>query len=260
MRIYYQSFLDPEEQSSYFARLGEFLGRVVEPGTEVEIGGITPPDAYPCRLSELRGAVQVVDNVIDAEERGFDAAIIGHFQDAGLFEARTAVDIPVLGLGEASLLNAGQLGRGIGLVTIDDVYLNWHREQAEVYGIPDRLVGVTALKTPFADLMAAFDDAAVWARVRDEFIACARPLVAAGAEVVLSAGGIFCTLSAREPELTVDGAVVPNSVAWVTKMAEVAVKLDLRPSRRSTYAKAPPEAIAEFREAAAATRGGGHGG
>jgi Asp/Glu/hydantoin racemase len=250
MRIYYQSFLDPEEQPSYFARLGEFLASVVEPGTEVELGGVTPPDSHPCRLSELRGALQTVDKIVDAAERGFDAAVIGHFQDAGLYEARTAVDIPVLGMGETSLLNAGQLGRGIGLVTIDDVYLSWHREQADVYGVADRVVGVTALKTPFDDLMAAFDDAEVWARVRDEFIACARPLVTAGAEVVLSAGGIFCTLSAREPELHVDGAVVPNSVAWVTKLAEVAVKLDLRPSRRSTYAKAPAAAIAELREAA----------
>jgi Asp/Glu/hydantoin racemase len=251
MRIYYQSFLDPEEQPSYFARLREFLDSVVDPGTEIEVGGITPPDSHPCRLSELRGGLQTVDNVIGAAERGFDAAIIGHFQDAGLYEARTAVDIPVLGMGESSLLNAGQLGRGIGLVTIDHVYLSWHREQADVYGVADRLTGVTALKTPFDDLMAAFDDAEVWARVRDEFIACARPLVTAGAEVILSAGGIFCTLSAREPEMHVDGAVVPNSVAWVTKLAEVAVKLDLRPSRRSTYAMAPAAAIAEFREAAA---------
>jgi Asp/Glu/hydantoin racemase len=251
MRIYYQSFLDREHQPSYFDRLGQFLESVADPGTEIEIGGISPPDSHPCRLSELRGGLQTVDKIIDAAERGFDAAIIGHFQDAGLYEARTAVDIPVLGLGESSLLNAGQLGRGIGLVTIDDVYLSWHREQADVYGIADRLIGVTALKTPFDDLMAAFDDADVWARVRDEFIACARPLVAGGAEVVLSAGGIFCTLSAREPEMTVDGAVVPNSVAWVTKLAEVAVKLDLRPSRKGTFAMAPPAAIAEFREAAA---------
>jgi Asp/Glu/hydantoin racemase len=229
MRIYYQSFLDRDHQPSYFERLEAFLGSVVDPGTEIEVGGISPPDSHPCRLSELRGGLQTVENVLEAQERGCDAAVIGHFQDAGLYEARTAVDIPVLGLGEASLLNAGQLGRGIGLVTIDDVYLSWHREQADVYGIADRLIGVTALKTPFDDLMAAFDEADVWARVRDEFIACARPLVAAGAEVVLSAGGIFCTLSAREPEMHVDRAVVPNSVAWVTKLAEVAVKLDLRP-------------------------------
>jgi Asp/Glu/hydantoin racemase len=250
MRIYYQSFLDREHQPSYFERLEAFLDSVADPGTEIEVGGISPPDSHPCRLSELRGGLQTVDKIIDAAERGFDAAIIGHFQDAGLYEARTAVDIPVLGLGEASLLNAGQLGRGVGLVTIDDVYLSWHREQADVYGIADRLIGVTALKTPFEDLMAAFDDADVWAKVRDEFIACARPLVVAGAEVILSAGGIFCTLSAREPEMTVDRAVVPNSVAWVAKLAEVAVKLDLRPSRRGTYATAPAAAIAEFREAA----------
>jgi alpha-beta hydrolase superfamily lysophospholipase len=83
--------------------------------------------------------------------------------------------------------------------------------------------------------------------VRGAFEACARPLVARGAEVVMSAGGIFALLSAQERGATVDGAVVLNPLALTAKLAEVAVKLDLRPCRSGAFAAAPARAREEFR-------------
>ncbi len=38
-----------------------------------------------------------------AEREGYDAFVIGHFQDAGLYEARSVTNLPVLALGEASM-------------------------------------------------------------------------------------------------------------------------------------------------------------
>ena len=253
MRIYHQSFLDPDAHAPYFSRLEAYLAEIADPGTVFEVGGVRPPDAALSRLSELRCAVSAIDAIIDAAERGFDAAVIGHFQDSGLYEARSAVDIPVLGMGEASMLHAAQLGRGVGLVTIDDVFLSWHAEQADLYGLGDRLVGVTSMSTPPDKLVAAFEDGTVAAAVREGFIAAARPLVRRGAEVVMSAGGLFALLSAGQPSFTVDGAVVLNPLAVTAKLAEVAVKLQLRPSRASTFARAPRQAVEEFRTMA---RGG----
>jgi Asp/Glu/hydantoin racemase len=255
VRIYHQSFLDPDQHPAYFARLRAHLAQVADPGTEFEVGGVSPPDAALSRLSEFRCAVSAVANIIDAEERGFDAAVIGHFQDSGLYEARCAVDIPVLGLGEASMLYAGQLGRGFGLVTIDDVFVSWHAEQAEVYGLRERLAGVTSMHTPPAELVAAFDDDAAAGAVHDAFVAAARPLVARGAEVVISAGGLFALLSAGRPAFDVDGAVVLDPLSLTAKLAEVAVKLGHRPSRAGTFARAPRQAVEEFRTLA---RGGAH--
>jgi allantoin racemase len=252
VRIYHQSFLDPDAHAPYFARLRDHLAQIADPGTEFEVGGIRPADTALSRLSEFRCAVAAVDNVIDAAERAFDAAVIGHFQDSGLYEARSSVDIPVLGLGEASMLYAGQLGRGFGLVTIDDVFVGWHAQQAEAYGLRERLVGVTSMRTPPDELVAAFDDDGAAASVREAFIDSARPLVRRGAEVVMSAGGLFALLSAHQPVFDVDGAVVLNPLSLTAKLAEVAVKLELRPSRASTFARAPQQAVDEFRALARA--------
>lgn len=247
MRIYYQSFLDPDQHGPYFERLSSYLAEVADPGTEFEIGGLTPPDVALSRLTEFRGSVRVVENAIAAAERGIDAIVIGHFQDSGLYPARSAVDVPVLGLGEAAMLHAGQLGRGFGLVTIDEVFSSWHREQVDQYGLRDRFVGVVTTSTRVADLVAAFDDELTYERVIATFEESAQPLVAAGAEVVIPAGGLFALLTARHRRLTVGNALVLNPVSLVAKLAEVAVKLDLRPSRAGTFALAPQQALDEFR-------------
>ena len=39
------------------------------------------------------------------------------------------VDIPVLGLGQCSMLYACTLGRRFGLITIDPIYIPWHEDQ-----------------------------------------------------------------------------------------------------------------------------------
>ena len=135
---------------------------------------------------------------------------------AGLIECRAALDIPVVGLGEASMLYACMLGRTFGLVTINPVFIPWHRDQLNGLGLE----------------------------------AQARSLVDAGAEVIIPAGGLPMQLFAREKDFTIDGTVVLNGIATVAVAAEAALKLrrltGVAVSRRGTFAKAPPEAIEEF--------------
>ncbi|MDU6138287.1 aspartate/glutamate racemase family protein, partial [Bradyrhizobium sp.] len=119
MRIFWQSFVDASVNAPYMARLSEYLNAIAAPGTSVHVEGISPPDREFGRLAELRCAIQAIDNGIAAEQGGFDAFVMGHFQDPGLYELRSALDIPVIGTGEATLLAASQLGRRLGLVTLD---------------------------------------------------------------------------------------------------------------------------------------------
>jgi Asp/Glu/hydantoin racemase len=99
------------------------------PGVTVEVHGISPADRDLGRLAELRCAIRAISNGIDAERHGYDAFVIGHFQDPGLYELRSALSIPVIGVGEATLFAAAQLGRRLGLVTLDPVFEVWHLEQ-----------------------------------------------------------------------------------------------------------------------------------
>jgi allantoin racemase len=252
MRVWYQSFVDPDQNAPYLERLSDYLGEIADPGTTVEVVGLSPPDRWFGRLTELRCAVAAVDNALEAQERGFDAFLLGHFQDPGLYEARSACQFPVVGLGEASLHWAAQLGRLMALVTIDDVFTAWHWEQAERYGLRDRVAGVVGLGARVEDFTPAFaGDREAYDGLVTGFRERVRPLLAAGAEVIVPAGGLFSLLTAREHRFAIDGAPVVNTVAVAFKCAEVAVKLreltGLEPSRGPSFAHAPPEAVAEFR-------------
>ena len=125
MRIRWQSFLHPPRHGQYFELLEAQLERCFGDGTVHEIVGIDPPDTMPHRLTETRCGIRVVAGAVAAEADGCDAFLIGHFQDSGLHEARSAVEIPVLGLGETSMLHACTLGQRIGLVTIDPIFVAW---------------------------------------------------------------------------------------------------------------------------------------
>jgi hypothetical protein len=99
----------------------------------------------------------------------------------------------------------------------------------------------------------AFTDADAYARVRADFIEQVRPLVAAGAEVILPAGGLPMFLFSRECPFVIDGALVLNGIAVAAKAAEMALSLRQLTgavvSRRGTYAKASAACVDEYLQA-----------
>ncbi len=249
-RIWYQSFVDPVEQAPYIERLQQALGAASGTAVRFEVHGLTPPDKWFHPLTEFRCAAQTIRNAISAEEAGYAGFVIGHFQEPGLLECRGALDIPVLGLGEASLLAACSMGRTFGLVTVDPVFIDWHERQVRAHGLDQRLAGVRAIRADLPGFMQAFTDEAAYRRVRAEFVAQVQPLVEAGADIIIPAGGLPMLLFARERPFVVEGALVLNGIAVVAKAAEAALGLHALTgavvSRRGMYAKAPPAAVAEF--------------
>jgi allantoin racemase len=125
-----------------------------------------------------------------------------------------------------------------------------HREQAERYGLSARLAGVTTMSIPVAELVGAFESDAAYVRVREAFERACVPLLEAGSEVIIPAGGLFGLLSAGERDFRVGEAVVLNPTAVACKLAEAAAGLHretgLGTSRVSTFRGAPPQAIDEF--------------
>jgi allantoin racemase len=250
VRIWYQSFVHPTEQAPYIERLQAFLDGAASAGVHFEVHGLDPPDRHFHALTEFRCAAQTIRNALEAERAGYDAFVIGHFQEPGLLEIRGAVEIPVIGLGEASLLAALSMGGRVGLVTIDPCFIDWHERQVREHCLDRRVAGVRAVHMDLPSFMRAFTDENTYATVRADFIEQVRPLVAAGAEVILPAGGLPMLLFARERPFIIDGALVLNGVAVAVKAAEMALALrDLTGSvvsRRGTYAKASEACIEEY--------------
>lgn len=250
IRLWYQSFIDPAIHRPYFEILKAHLERVADPATEIGISGVVPPSTHLHRLTEARCARQVMRNALQAEQEGFDGFAIGHFQEGGIADVKSAVDIPVIGLGEAAMHYACLLGRRFGLITIDPIYIPWHQDQIRLHGLEARVAGVGAVKTSPADYMAAFQDEAARAAVLAQFEAEAEPLLAAGAEVLIPAGGLPMLLLCSDPDLRVGGAPVLNGVSVLLKLAEAAVKLrradGIGISRKAAFAKPSPEALREY--------------
>ena len=250
IRIWYQSYVDYDNGRAYWDRLRAHLAAMIDPGTTVDVHGITPHDSYAHAIVEMRCAREVICNAVKAEREGYDAFVIGHFQDAGLYEARAVVDIPVLALGEASMLQACQLGQRIGIVTINPRYIPWFRHQIRKYGLGERVTGVHAMTFEPGQILKAYESPPLAVEVERLFAAQARPLVADGVEVLVPGGGIPMLLFSSLMGHAVDGAPVINGIPIVVKQAEMAVKLKrltgLGVSRAGEFIKAPPEIIAEF--------------
>jgi len=250
-KIVWQGFTDPVANRPYVDRLVAYLNEIADPGFEFAFAGISPPDFHLHRLTELRCAVQALAGAVELERDGVDAIILGHFQDAGLWELKSTLSIPLVGLGEASILYACQLGYRFGLITIDPRFKEWHEQQVRGYGLEGRCAGVRAMQTSVDLFMRAFDgDEAASADVESQFETLGRELVDAGAEVLIPAGGLPALLLGTRTGYAIDGAAVLNANAVAAKQAEVAVKLRLvsgtAPSTRGTFARASEAAVDEF--------------
>jgi allantoin racemase len=249
-RIWYQSFVDPVEQAAYVERLSTRLRALAAPGVEVDVYGMVPPDRHFHPLTEFRCAAAGIQAALRAEAEGYDAFVIGHFQEPGLAECRGAIGIPVIGLGEAAMLFGCSLGRRIGLVTIDPVFVPWHEEQIVRHGLERRVSGVAAIHADLPRFMRAFTERAEYERVRADFAAQVRPLIERGADVLIPAGGLPMLLFAHEQPFAIDGALVLEGIAAVLKTAEMAVAMHritgAAASRRGMFERATAGAIEDF--------------
>lgn len=250
MRICYQSYVDEAHAGPYWDHLRRHLDEVSQPETKIDIWGITPHDSYAHPLVELRCAREMICNAVRAEKEGYDAFIVGHFQDSGLYEARSAVDIPVLALGEATMLYCCQLAQRSVIVTINPRFIPGFYLQLSRYGLRERVVDVAAMHFEPGQILGAFGNPEKTDAVCRLFEVQAKPLIEAGAELLLPGGGIPMLLFAGNHGYCVGGAPVVNGIEIVVGMAEMAARLaqrsGLRTSRRGTFVKAPENIVEEY--------------
>lgn len=243
MRIRWQSFT--LAGSEYLSLLSDALQNRAGPGVEVVVAGLDQPHPHIHRLSELRCTYQVIASNFDAAEQGFDAVVIGHFQDGGVPELRAALDIPVVGLGEVAMHQAMMLGESFGLVTINPGFLSFHREQVNRYRLEAKFAGVRAMDTdPELFYRASAGDTEADQSIRTQFLDKAGELVGAGADVIIPAGGLTALLLSAG--LTLDGAAVIDPLSMALGQAEIWARHSVRPGRRGPYARPSPEMLDDF--------------
>ena len=251
-RIWAQGATDQVGHRNYLAALLPHMKVCTEPQFEVDFKTMTPSVTTVHALSEFRFSREVVRGAIQAEHDGYDVFFMNHFQDVGLYDARASVNIPVLGLGEATLLHACTMGRKLGLLAINPAFIPTHAEQVNRYGLQQRIAGIRAINANIADYMEAFAAPAKKAELWAIFEREARSLINAGADIIVPTGGIPMMLFGNEPGANVDGAPIVNGVTVIIKAAEMAVKLKhlgfpiVSRHPQSGFALPSPQALEEF--------------
>ena len=247
-KLWFQGATDKVHMAPYIAKVEAHLRSILDPEFEATFHTTTPPATTTHAITEFRIARNLIRNAVEAEKQGYSAMVITHFQDAGLAEVKSVIDIPVIGLGETTLLHSLTLGRKLGLITINPVFIPWHEDQVIRYGLQQRVVGVRAVEATVADFINAFADKKAFDALYPKWEREVRWLLSNGADVIVPAGGLPMMLFSGEFE----GAPVVNGVTLVAKTAEMAVKLRkqgmFKVSRRSNYVKPPDKALKEFLE------------
>ena len=248
-KIWFQGATDRVHMAPYIGKVEAHLKEILEPNFSATFHTTTPPATTTHAITEFRIARNLIRNAVEAERQGYAAMAITHFQDAGLMEVKSVVDIPVLGLGETTLFHACTLGRKLGLVTINPVFIPWHEEQVIRYGLQQRVVGVRAVNATVKDFIDAFASQDAFQRLKPVWEKECRALLDAGADVIVPAGGLPMMLFGGSE---MDGAPVVNGITLIAKSAEMAIKLRklgaARVSRRSNFVKPPEKALKEFLE------------
>jgi Asp/Glu/hydantoin racemase len=251
-RIWAQGATDQVGHRNYLAELLPHMKACTDPDFELEFKTMTPSVTTVHALSEFRFSRAVIRGAIQAEQEGYDVFFMNHFQDVGLYDARATVNIPVVGLGEATLLHACTMGRKLGLLAINPAFIPTHADQIHRYGLQQRIAGIRAINANISDYMEAFASPAKKLELQKIFEREARRLIDAGADVIVPTGGIPMMLFGNEPGANVDGAPIVNGVTVVIKAAEMAVKLKRLgasvASRHPQSGFAPPsgQALEEF--------------
>lgn len=254
MRIWHQSFTVLDDVPHYRDALRRHMTAVAAPGTTVDFHGMAPgtyPSEYPGThigynyLSGLHKE-QFLSAALRAQDEGYDAYLIATIPDTGYEEIRALVDIPVIALGQTSVLMAAQLGDCVGIVNFIAALEPQLRRNMRNYGL-DRIVGpITQVDAQFTDVMAAYAEPAP---LIEAFETAARRVIAQGATVIVPGEGPLNVFLADQGISRVDDVPVIDSLGTVLTVAEARAeqyrRTRLRPARVGFHYAQPPRALVD---------------
>ena len=210
IRIWFQSFVDAALGGPYLDHLRPHLDRIRGANTEVTLHRNDPSGFLrtPVDGVSMRAIGHTERNTRGAG--GLRCRRVRPHARLRLWEARASVSIPVLSLGETSMLHACTLGARSGIVTINSRFIPGFVQQIAKYGLQQRVLRVLSVNHQPGELMRSFESADDAQRVIAEFKVQAQRLIADGVDVVIPGGGIPMLLLAEANIREIDGAPVPR--------------------------------------------------
>lgn len=204
---------------------------------------------------KLLNDAEIVRGIIQGEQEGYDVAMVSCGNDPAIPEAREAVGIPVVGITEAAMHIACQLGSRFALITVDPKCIPILERNIKLYGLEDRAIARKPARVPedpkwqeVVYQMPRWFDSMEYTRenVIPSFEKVAKECIADGAEVIVTAcGGFGCLTLAGYNKVTGTEVPVVEIQAAGIKTAEMLGDLKrllgLSTSKHLTYQALPPE-------------------
>lgn len=240
------------ELDPLWAALRRYFPKVARADTEVVMRHLPLSGNYVRSLyTELLNNWAVVESSAAAEREGFDAVVLGCWADP-LWEAREALNIPVVGIGEAAMLLATTLGYKFAVVTVAPGVIPTIETDLRLYGLQERAISrpVRSLDPPSDLGLLAESVTDPHRRLIPNFERVAHRCIEDGAEVIVVGCGYYGPILSLHGYGEIPGTGVPvvDCSAAGLKLAESLV--DLRRSvglQKSTalYFRNPPEEVME---------------
>lgn len=220
--------INPNSSADMTAAIARELTAVRRPDSHVDVvnpagGPLSIESAY----DESRAVPEMLRLVQRAPEQGYDAVVIACFSDPGLDAARELVDIPVVGIQEASMYLAASLGSFFGVLTTLERRVPVRRRYAESLGLGGKMVSTPVLNIPVAETVGSLE------RMKATALAKSREAMADGAEVlIMGCAGLGDWSHELQQEL---GIPIINPNAAGLKLAESLVDLRLAHSKARSF-------------------------
>ncbi len=249
MRFYHFSLTELDRLPAYREAMAAHFRKVAEPDTVVDLHGMAPRTyvtLYPgvdlryVYIQTLH-SLQVLNHVRRAEAEGYDGFLLMTLPEPALEVARTLVDIPVIGYGQASMQVATLLGRRFAVLAMIEELVPLYESHIEQHGMSSRAWGVTPLGLPFEIVLKGFEDPEpVLEHVRQK----ARELAKQGVDVIIPGEAPVATVLARVGVSLLAGVTIVDALGVTVKFGEAMVKLAAvsgqRPARGGYYTDRPP--------------------
>ncbi|MBI3965155.1 MAG: hypothetical protein HY329_05935 [Chloroflexi bacterium] len=250
MRIWHQGLIPEAGAPDYYRALRDHARRIARPDTEVVFHGLDPKTyegapsvAEVVKYNYLMSlhVQQILENARQAEEEGYDAVAITIIQNPGLREARSLVDIPVTGYGEAAMHLACMLGDRFSVVAFNEDLFPLFAQNIRDYGLENRAGPMAIMQVDYAAVMNALR---VPGPVVDSFTKAAREVIAGGAQALIPGQTLLAEVLWQAGIFRVDEVPVVDALGAAVKVAELLVDLrhtsGLGVNRRGYYWARPP--------------------
>lgn len=254
LRILWQSVMPKEipelgkEANILWEGLLKHAKMIARPDTEVTLGNLEKSlREFTIPYVAMVNNVFLIEKIIQAEKDGFDAVIIGCCGDGGVEEARSAVDIPVVGLTEASVMLAKMYGFKPAMVTIRDTWVQPMESKIDSYGVRESFIDCKPVRyfdMSYGELINCFRGEK---RLIEQFEEVARECIKDGADVIINGcaftGPAFTLLGYTQVPGT--GVPIIDCTAVGIKFAEILAdlkrNLGMMKSRSKTSMRRTPE-------------------